>query len=149
MQEKKIVIASDHGGFTLKQSLKSYLLEKGYEVLDCGTHSADSVNYPDYAAALAKGMKEGKANKGILICTSGIGMSIAANRYPFIRAALVANRELAELARLHNDANVVVFGAKFISEEVAKECVDVFLTTEFSGGRHCCRVEALERMTNE
>ena len=146
MQEKKILIACDHGGFTLKETLKSYLQKKGLEVLDCGTKSAESVNYPDFARVLVKGIKAKKATRGILICTSGIGMSIAANRYPFIRAALVHNPELAHMARSHNDANVLVFGANYIKPAVAKKCVDEFLTTAFEGGRHTCRVKALGRM---
>lgn len=146
MQEKKILIAADHGGFGLKENLKIYLQKKGYEVLDCGTHSLDSVNYPEYAEQLVMAIQKKDAEKGILICTSGIGMSIAANRYPFIRAALVHQPEEARLARAHNDANVLVFGAKFIASEVAEKCVDEFLTTDFEGGRHVCRVEALGRM---
>jgi len=149
MQEKKILIASDHGGFVLKESLKAYLQNNGYEVIDYGPNSTDSVNYPDYAKLLAQGIKAQTANRGILICTSGIGMSIAANRYPFIRAALVHCVEEAHLCRAHNDANVLVFGAKFITPETAEKCVDEFLKTEFEGGRHCVRVDALERMTDE
>ena len=149
MQEKKILIASDHGGFSLKESLKTYLQQKGFEVVDYGTNSPDSVNYPDYAKLLAQGIKDNTAKKGILICTSGIGMSIAANRYSFIRAALVHEPEEAHLSRAHNDANVLVLGAKFVTSETAQKCVDEFLDTEFEGGRHCVRVDALERMTNE
>ena len=141
MQEKKIIIASDHGGFNLKETLKSYLKGKNYEVVDCGTNSVESVNYPDYAKRLAHAIKNNEAKQGILICTSGIGMSIAANRYPFIRAALVFNEEMAELSRAHNDANVLVFGAKFVPVDVAQKCVDKFLTTAFEGGRHCVRVQ--------
>lgn len=146
MQGKKILIASDHGGFQLKEVLKIYLEKKGYEVVDYGTDSTESVNYPDYAKVLAKGIQKKIARQGILICTSGIGMSIAANRYPFIRAALVAGPELAHMARSHNDANVLVFGAKYIKPDVAKKCIDEFLTTKFEGGRHECRVQALGRM---
>lgn len=146
MQEKKILIASDHGGFTLKETLKSYLTKLGYEVLDCGTKSTESVNYPDFARALVRGIKNKKASRGILICTSGIGMSIAANRYSFIRAALVTNKELAHMARAHNDANVLVFGANYIKPKAAKDCINEFLTTEFEGGRHIRRVQALGRM---
>ena len=146
MQEKKILIASDHGGFALKETLKTWLQKIGYEVTDYGTHSTESVNYPDFAKLLAHGIKKKVATRGILICTSGIGMSIAANRYPFIRAALVSTPELAYMSRSHNDANVLVFGAKYIKPKTAKECVNKFLTTAFEGGRHCVRVEALERM---
>ena len=146
MQEKKILIASDHGGFELKELLKSYLQKQGYNVFDYGTNSTASVNYPDYAKLVVEGLKEKKGDCGILICTSGIGMSIAANRYSFIRAALVSNKDLAHMARAHNDANVLVLGAKYIKPDIAKECVNEFLTTAFEGGRHCARVEALERM---
>ena len=150
MQAKKILIASDHGGFGLKEVLVKKLTEMDYEVLDLGTDSADkSVNYPDYAAALAKGIKSGKAERGILICTSGIGMSIAVNRYPFIRGALVFNKDMAYMSRSHNDANVLIFGAKFIDPKVAVACVKEFLTTAFEGGRHTCRVAQLERMTDD
>lgn len=149
MQEKKILIAADHGGFAFKENLKAYLQQKGYEVVDYGTNNTDSVNYPDYAKLLANGIKDQVADKGILICTSGIGMSIAVNRYPFIRGALVHNVEEAHLSRAHNDANVLIFGAKFITPETAQKCISEFLTTEFEGGRHCARVNALERMTNE
>ncbi len=149
MQEKKILIASDHGGFDLKENLKSYLQQQNYEVVDYGTHETTSVNYTDYAKLLATGIKNKEADKGILICTSGIGMSIAANRYPFIRAALVHCPEEARLSRAHNNANVLVFGAKFISSDDAQKCINEFLTTDFEGGRHCVRVDALERMTDE
>ena len=146
MQEKKILIASDHGGFELKQQLKAYLQQKGFDVVDYGTNNMDSVDYPDYAKLLVEGIKAKTADKGILICTSGIGMSIAANRYPFIRAALVHIPEEAHLSRAHNNANVLVFGAKFVTPEMAEKCLDEFLTTKFEGGRHCARVDALERM---
>ena len=148
MQEKKIVIASDHGGFSLKKFLAESLDKMGYTVLDKGTDSADcSVNYPDYAATVAKSIRDKEADQGILICTSGVGMSIAANRYPFIRGALVFNQEMAHMCRAHNDANVLIFGAKFIKPQEALACVNEFLTTPFDGGRHVCRVAQLERMT--
>ena len=147
MQAKKIVIASDHGGFDLKKKLIDALIQRGYEVLDKGTDSADhSVNYPDYAKAVAEAIHDGLAERGILICTSGIGMSIAVNRYPFIRGALVFNQEMAHLCRAHNDANVLIFGAKFIKEKEALACIDEFVATAFDGGRHTCRVAQLERM---
>ena len=146
MQQKKMLIACDHGGFLLKETLKEYLTQKGFTVVDYGTDSKESVNYPDYAKKLVRGIQKKVATKGILICTSGIGMSIAANRYSFIRAALVSNPELAHMARLHNNANVLVFGANYIKSKVAKQCVDEFLKTEFEGGRHSCRVQALGRM---
>ena len=146
MQEKKIFIASDHGGFQLKETLKTYLASQKCFVTDLGAHSLDSVNYPDYAQKVVEALKDNPEAVGILICTSGIGMSIAANRYPFIRAALVSNTDMAYLSRAHNNANVLVFGAKFILPEEAKKCASIFLSTEFEGGRHCARVDALERM---
>ena len=147
MQEKTILMAADHGGANLKNTLKTYLQKKGFNVVDYGPESADtSVDYPDKALELIEGMCTNKSAKGILICTSGIGMSIAANRYPFLRGALVFNSEMAEMARGHNDANVLIFGAKFISESEAKKCVDVFLTTDFLGGRHERRVNKLSCM---
>jgi len=141
--QDKIFIASDHGGYGLKDVLKKEL-EKSYDVRDLGTDSAEtSVDYPDEAVALVNALKAEPTARGILICTSGIGMSIAANRFPFIRGALVFNPEMARLSRGHNDANVLIFGAKFISEETAKECVKVFLETPFDGGRHARRVQKL------
>ena len=142
-----ILMAADHGGANLKNTLKSYLQKKGFEVLDYGPESADvSVDYPDKAQELIKGMKANPEAKGILICTSGIGMSIAANRFSFIRGALVFTPEMAEMARSHNDANVLIFGAKFITPAKAKKCVDLFLTTDFLGGRHERRVNKLSCM---
>ena len=147
MQIKKILIAADHGGANLKNTLKTYLKQKGFDVVDYGPEDANAaVDYPDKASELIKGMQKNENAKGILICTSGIGMSIAANRYPFIRGALVFNREMAEMARGHNNANVLIFGAKFISETEAKKCIDVFLSTEFLGGRHERRVNKLSCM---
>ena len=139
-----ILIAADHGGANLKNTLKTYLQKKGLNVVDYGPENAEnSVDYPDKAYELIEGMKADKNAHGILICTSGIGMSIAANRFPFIRGALVFNAEMTQMARGHNDANVLIFGAKFISESEAKKCVDIFLTTEFLGGRHERRVNKL------
>lgn len=142
-----ILMAADHGGANLKNTLKMYLQQKGFKVVDYGPENAEnSVDYPDKALELIEGMRSEKQAKGILVCTSGIGMSIAVNRYPFIRGALVFNAEMAEMARGHNDANVLVFGAKFISEAEAKKCVDIFLTTDFLGGRHERRVNKLSCM---
>ena len=139
-----ILMAADHGGAKLKNTLKTYLQKKGFEVVDYGPDSADNpVDYPDKAYEMIKGMQANPEAKGILICTSGIGMSIAANRFPFIRGALVFTPEMAEMARGHNDANVLIFGAKFITSAKAKKCVDVFLTTDFLGGRHERRVNKL------
>ncbi len=143
MPTETIVIASDHPGFSLKSVLKKELADLGYSVLDLGTDGPQSVDYPDFAYALAAAIKEGKAKRGVLVCGSGIGISIAANRHPEIRAAMVHDALGARMTRLHNDANVICFGARMIGQDVALDCLKVFLETEFEGGRHVRRVEKL------
>jgi len=143
MSTETIVIASDHPGFPLKSVLKQDLADLGYGVLDLGTDGPQSVDYPDFAYALAAAIKQGKANRGVLVCGSGIGISIAANRHPAIRAAVVHDALGARMTRLHNDANVICFGARMIGQDVARDCLNVFLETEFEGGRHVRRVEKL------
>ena len=138
-----VAIACDHGGFDLKEILKGNLEQRGMEVLDLGTHSVDSVDYPEYGAAVAKAIEEGQANKGVLICGSGIGISIAANRNPAVRAAVCHSGLTARLARQHNDANVLSLGARIVGEETAIDCLNEFLVTEFEGGRHQRRVDKL------
>lgn len=140
MTVKTLAIASDHGGVELKSTIAETLKKRGIEVLDLGTDGSASVDYPDYAQAVAKALIDGKAEAGILVCGSGIGMSIAANRYPQIRAALVHDRLSTELCRQHNNANVLCLGARLIGEATALDCVDTFLSTEFEGGRHEVRV---------
>ena len=148
MQVKKIVMASDHAGCELKNALKEVLQEQGYEILDKGPETeAQSVDYPDYAFLLAKSIQKEEADIGILLCGSGIGMSIAVNRYPFIRGALVHSQEYAKLSRMHNDANVLVLGGRFLSKAEALDIVQVFLTTDFEGDRHCRRVQKLGGMS--
>lgn len=136
-----VAIAADHGGFALKDQLKAAFPNVNW--LDLGTNSGDSVDYPDFAKKLAEAIKEGKAARGVLICGSGIGISIAANRYAHIRCALVHDVTGARLCRQHNDANVLALGARVIGQEVARDCVDVFLSAEFEGGRHQQRVDKL------
>ena len=140
-----IAVASDHAGFDLKETLKSDLQQAGYAVLDLGTNSTASVDYPDFGAALAAAVAVGKAEKGVVVCGTGIGMSIAANRNPRVRAALAHDVTSARLSREHNDANVVAFGARLIGAEVAREALKVFLATPFAGGRHAPRVAKLSR----
>lgn len=140
MSAATIAIASDHGGYDLKQLLIDDLKAKGHEVLDLGTNGPDSVDYPDYADLMAAAIKDGKAGRGILLCGTGIGISIAANRHPELRAALVHDALTARLSRLHNDANVIVMGGRILGIELAKDCLDAFLKTEFEGGRHARRV---------
>ncbi len=138
----KIAIAADHGGFSLKAAILKAFADK-YDFLDLGTDSEESCNYADYGHALAEALEQGKANKGIIICGSGIGISIAANRHKKIRAALCTDATMARLSRLHNDANVLALGARIIGPQVAFDCVEVFFSTEFEGGRHQARVEKL------
>lgn len=138
-----ISIASDHAGVELKRILINYITDQYpmYDIHDCGPNTDDSVDYPDYGHALADTMKKGGgATLGIVICGTGIGISITANRHPHIRSALCHNGLTARLARRHDDANVLALGARVIGTEIAKDCVDEFLTTEFEGGRHARRV---------
>jgi ribose 5-phosphate isomerase B len=135
-----IAIAADHGGFELKYLLIRDLQAAGHAVVDLGTHTADSVDYPDFADALAAALKDGRASRGVLICGSGIGVSIAANRHRHVRAALVHNETEARLCRQHNDANVIAFGGRTIGPEIARASLAVFLSTAFEGGRHVRRV---------
>jgi ribose 5-phosphate isomerase B len=143
MPSETIAIASDHAGVDLKQVLAGELAEMGYSVLDLGTHGPQSVDYPDFAYALADALCQGKARRGVLVCGSGIGISIAANRRSEIRAAAVHDALGARMAKLHNDANVICFGARMIGPDVARDCLRVFMSTEFEGGRHLGRVEKL------
>lgn len=143
MSKEIVALASDHGGIEMKALLKREIEAKGYEVLDLGTHDAQSVDYPDFADAMASALKDGKASRGVLMCGTGIGISIAANRYAHVRAALVHDAFGARMCRQHNDANVLVLGGRTMGPEIAKQVVDIFLTTEFEGGRHARRVAKL------
>jgi ribose 5-phosphate isomerase B len=138
-----IAIASDHAGFELKEKLKQEIIKLGLTPDDLGTHDTQSVDYPDYAEALAQWINTHKDSKGVLVCGSGIGMSIAANRHTFIRAALVHDGNEASLARKHNDANVLCLGGRLITDTAAKDALKQFLETPFEGGRHQKRVEKL------
>ncbi len=149
MKKRTLAIASDHGGVELKQSLTIYLQESGTEVADLGTNGSESVDYPDYAQKLSEWVEKNPGNMGILICGSGIGMSIAANRNPNIRAALCHDGLSASLSRRHNDANVLCLGARLIGIETAKDCVNEFLNSEFEGGRHQKRIDKLSILQRE
>lgn len=140
---ERIAIASDHAAVELKAALAAYLRERGHDVLDLGPEGADPVDYPDYGYRLAEAIAAGAAERGVAICGSGIGISIAVNRHPAARAALVSEPLSARLAREHNDANVIAMGARLIGIEMAKACVDTFLATPFGGARHLRRVEKL------
>jgi ribose 5-phosphate isomerase B len=135
-----VAIAADHAGYALKSTLRAELETLGHEVLDLGTHSTESVDYPDYAAALAAAVESGRVERGVLVCGTGIGMAIAANRHRQVRAAVCHDVTSTRLARAHNDANVLALGARLIGEDVAKDCLRIFLATGFEGGRHGRRV---------
>lgn len=139
----KIAIGSDHAGFSYKAAIKDHLLNAGHEVSDCGTFSEASCDYPDYAHAVAKSVEDGASQLGVLICGSANGVCITANKHAGIRAALCWEKEIAVLARSHNDANVICLPARFVGMDAALEMVDVFLSTSFEGGRHQARVNKI------
>ena len=141
-----IAIASDHGGYPLKEHLKAYLAAKGITCEDFGTGSTDSCDYPDFGKAAAQAVADGRCEKGIVICTTGIGISITANKVKGIRCALCSDSLSAELTRLHNNTNMLALGAGVVGENLAERIVDVFLGTEFEGGRHARRVAMLDKM---
>ncbi|WP_425363135.1 ribose 5-phosphate isomerase B [Candidatus Tisiphia endosymbiont of Hybos culiciformis] len=143
MKTYSVLIASDHSGFLLKSKIISYLNNKNISIFDYGTYSQEIVDYPDYSKKVVDGILENRAPLGILICGTGIGMSIAANRISEIRAALCFDLFMAERARAHNDANIIVLGAKIPNEELACQMVDKFLTTKFEGGRHSARLSKI------
>jgi len=140
---KTISIACDHAGYETKEYLKKYLESKGYKVLDFGTNSNDSVDYADFAHPMANSVEKGEAEMGISLCGSGNGINMTVNKHQGIRSALCWNVELAELASLHNNANVCALPARFITKEEAKEIVDIFIKTEFEGGRHIKRINKI------
>ena len=139
----RIAIASDHAAVDLKASLREYLIEQGHEVADLGPETAERVDYPDYGFKLASVVADGTAHFGVALCGSGIGISIAVNRHPALRCALVSEPLSASLAREHNDANCIAMGARLIGPDMAKACLDAFLSTGFGGGRHQGRVDKL------
>ena len=141
-----IYFASDHAGISLRQTLLSYVKVAGHDVIDLGPDETTSVDYPDFGVKLAMALKQDHAGRGIAICGSGIGISIALNRFSWVRAALVNQPEAAELARQHNDANVLALGERLISAETAEEAVQKFLSTEFEAGRHQRRVDKLSQI---
>ncbi|MBO0725437.1 MAG: ribose 5-phosphate isomerase B [Blastocatellia bacterium] len=146
---KKVLIASDHAGFDGKEAVKKTLEEMGVQYEDLGTCSLDSVDYPDYAERVARRVASGEAEGGILLCGSGIGMEIAANKINGVRAALAWNEETAELARRHNDANVVAVGVRTTHRETIVRIIRAFLTTDFEGGRHQRRIEKIKKLEEE
>ncbi|MCA1927200.1 MAG: ribose 5-phosphate isomerase B [Calditerrivibrio sp.] len=145
----KICMASDHGGFELKNIILKYLQSKGYNILDLGTDSIDSVDYPDFAIKAVKSILNKECSRGIIMCGTGIGISISANRFPGIRAALCWDSLTAKLSRQHNNSNILAMGGRLIGVELAKEIVDVWLNTEFDGGRHEGRINKIDELAKK
>ena len=143
IKSKKVFLASDHAGFKLKEEIKKFLIKKRRKVLDLGTQNTNSVDYPDYAHLLSKKMKKNKNQFGILVCGTGSGMSMTANKHKYIRAALCYNTKSTKLSRLHNNANVMTLGSRFIKKKAALKCVSTFLKTDFDGGRHLRRIKKI------
>lgn len=148
MPENTVALAADHAGYELKNALKAAIEARGLKVLDLGAHNSDPVDYPDMAAALAQALADGRAYRGVLVCGTGIGISIAANRHPHIRAALCHDVTTARLGRQHNDANVLAMGSRVLGPSVALDCLEAFLDTPFEGGRHRQRVGKLGGATS-
>jgi ribose 5-phosphate isomerase B len=149
VRAKKIAVGSDHAGYEAKEQARRVLEESGAEVCDKGTHGAGSVDYPDFGAAVGRAVASGEVEQGVLICGSGIGISIAANKIGGVRAAVCWNEETARLARQHNDANVLCIGARFVGPELAARMIRVFVETEFEGGRHRQRVDKISKLDEE
>ncbi|RLJ69793.1 ribose 5-phosphate isomerase B [Hydrogenivirga caldilitoris] len=145
----RIALGSDHAGFPLKEKIKEFLLEKGHEVVDFGTTSVESTHYPLFAKEVSLAVQNGKADRGILVCGTGIGMSITANKFKGIRAALCMNEYMARMSRLHNDANVLCLGDRVVGEDLALAIVETWLETPFEGGRHAKRVELIAEIEKE
>jgi ribose 5-phosphate isomerase B len=145
----RIALSADHAGYLLKDDLAAWLREQGHETIDLGTNGPESVDYPRFGALLAEAIADGRAERGITVCGSGIGVGIAANRNPACRCAIIDEPLSAQLARRHNDANAIALGARLIGIEMAKACVEAFLTTDFEGGRHQRRVDQLSHVLQE
>jgi ribose 5-phosphate isomerase B len=145
----KIAVGADHAGFALKEELASLLRNQGHQVVDLGTNSPDSTDYPDYAGAVGRSVASGTADRGVLVCGSGVGMSIAANKVRGVRAVLGYNADEVRLTRAHNDANVLTLGARFTEPAVAAELMQIFVGTAFEGGRHARRVEKIAKLEEE
>ena len=143
---KKIAIASDHGGFDLKESLVGTLRDKGFEIDDLGPSNADSVDYPDYGIKLAQAIVEQKVERGIVICGTGVGMSIVVNRFPGVRGTLCSDIYTAKMSREHNDSNILIMGGRVIGKELALEIVEIWLNTKFEGGRHQRRIDKINEI---
>jgi len=144
MKAMKLVVGSDHAAYELKEAIKAKLISEGHEVIDVGCDSTESVDYPKYGHAVGRAVASGEAERGIAVCGSGIGISIACNKVPGIRAALCTSVEMAEMCRRHNNANVVCMGARMISQELAFDIIDTWMTTDFEAGKHLRRINEIE-----
>lgn len=142
----RLFVGSDHAGFALKEQVRKHLEQAGHEVVDVGTHSEESVDYPDYARAVGEAVAAGDADFGVLVCGSGLGMEIAANKVDGVRAVQVMDTEMAKMSRMHNDANVVTLAGRYIEPATADAIVDTFLSTAFEGGRHQRRVDKISAL---
>ena len=145
----RIAVGSDHAGFHLKERLAAHLRDRGHDVVDCGTHSDDRVDYPDFGAAVGRAVRDGEADGGLCVCGSGIGIAMAANKIDGVRAATVHDVTSARLTKQHNDANVICIGERLTGPEVATDCVDAWLDATFEGGRHSGRVAKLDSLGGE
>lgn len=149
MRGTMIAIGSDHGGFELKEAVKALLEKRGIAVEDMGTNDGNSVDYPDFGEKVARKVSSGEAEKGVLVCGTGIGMSIVANKFPGVRAALAADTYMAKMAKQHNNANILVLGGRVIDENEASEMVAIWLDAEFEGGRHQVRLDKIAALEKE
>ena len=138
-----IALGADHAGFELKEALKGWLIDRGYQVLDLGTHGSESVDYPDYAAQVAEAVADGKVERGVLVCGTGIGMAMTANKVPGIRAAVCSDGFTARMSREHNDANVLALAGRLMESDMAVDILQLWLETEFAGGRHSRRLSKI------
>lgn len=145
----KVSLASDHAGFEQKQQLVEYVAQKGFDVIDRGPDSDDRVDYPDFAELVARDVAEGRADRGILVCGTGVGMALAADKVPGVRAANIVREDFAVLCREHNDANVITLSGRFVSLEENERIIDAFLSTEFAGGRHADRVAKINALDKQ
>jgi ribose 5-phosphate isomerase B len=145
-QIRRIALGSDHAAFELKEALKKHLQSKGIEAIDCGTHTRETADYPDFAEKVASLVSTGRVSEGILVCGTGIGMSMVANKFPNVRAAVVSTPFTAKSSRAHNDANILCLGARVVDEKTALELTDIFLAEPFEGGRHAGRVDKIKQL---
>jgi ribose 5-phosphate isomerase B len=146
---ERIIVGADHAGFPLKEELRGFLAERGLDVVDAGTYNGDPVDYPDFGRRIAEGVSSGSVKRGILVCGSGVGMSITANRFPGVRGALCLDADTARLSRMHNDSNVLILAGRKTDIQTAKEIVKAWLETDFEGGRHQARLDKIKAIEEQ